>query len=821
MFDLYIYPFGYVEGKEYSDIPGYFVGTAQRRAVRTRETDVIVFRFTPFQSKEADDLDFLKNCLSAASKFYFKTKGPVTTAARKAGEFFNDRLIKYNLSKKTGSYMVGSFQLLIMRSNEVFFASAGESSAFVLSKSKTELFKNRISGNQGVGISKGLNIKFFHALINNGDRVVLSASPPQEWTTQSLSGSTRLSLSHLRRLLIQQTGHDFEAVVIQFRTGNGSVHQLRLEPKSPDQETGTFEDELSDNDEIVKTDDGDSKEYLIPGDIPLPSFLSIPENIEEERKTQASEELFTIDIEKNEHDNVIQDHQINSLKASDEIQQSQFIGIEKPQENQHSLTDNNQEGIFLSGKTWKQDSQESAANSETTPIVNSIDVIKSLTFVRNGLLKITNTSRRIGESLSRWTASVFSRTNPTVEGSNNSLTTANMLFIAILVPVLVVAVATTVYFKSGRGEQHNVFVIQANNLVKLATSEEDVAKQVIIFQDATLFLDEADKYGVSDTSKELRTIIQQHLDVLQGVTRVTVQPTVAGGLDRRMEISRLVVSSSEDLYALDAGTGRVLRLIATRPDYQVDTSFICGPGKYGSIIVDKLIDIDIFSSTNSLNAAILGIDANGNLLLCIPDGDSIAIKLQSPELNWGQIKAVSFNEFNLFVLDVNERTRDIYVYESNGLTFNTPPDSLFEENIPENLIEMVDMAIYQENLYILNQTGQLMRCSLGIGQTNCEQNIGYGLILSGQNRQIIENLSGTKFTQLQTTQPPDPSLYFLDELGPAIYHFSLALNMQKQIRADTSGLLFKPEGTFTAFTISTSGIVHFAYGNQLYFGYLP
>ncbi len=636
MFDLYIYPFAYSEGKEYSELPGYFVGTARRRAVRTRETDVIVFRFSPYQKRDAEDIDFLNSSLSATSQFYFKTKGPVTTAARKAGEFFNDRLIKYNLSKSTGSYMVGSFQLLIMRSNEVYFANAGVSSVFVLSKSKTELFKNRISGNQGVGISKGLNFKFFHAEINNGDRVVLSASPPEEWTPQSLSASTRLSLSHLRKLLIQQTEQDFEAIVIQFRTGNGSVHQLRMEPKSPSLETEVGDEGISVNKEIDDEDTLNAKEDSIPDDIPLPSFLSKPEIYSGDEKIQSSEEEFKHDFDEiNISGSELNDH-LDSGKAEVEFKQTPFKGAEEKPFDKKSPTENKQEGIYLSGKTWEKEGREPSENIGKTNIVDTEDVVKGLTLVRNGLLKVTNISKKISESLSRWTASIFSRSNPTVTTSSNSLTTANMLFIAILVPVLVVAIATTVYFKSGRGEQQNAFILQANDLIELATSEDDLAKQVVIYQDAELFLDEADKYGVSDASKELRIIIQQHLDVLQGVTRVKIQPTVAGGLDRRMEISRLIVSSSEDLYALDQGTGRVLRLIATRPDYQVDTSFVCGPGKYGSVILDKLIDIDIISSNNSLNAALLGIDANGNLLLCIPGGQSIGIKLQSPELNWGQ-----------------------------------------------------------------------------------------------------------------------------------------------------------------------------------------
>ncbi len=825
MFDLYVYPLGYKQGKEYSNLPGYFVGTAHRRAVRTREADIIVMRFTPFKVIDDNEADFLETLLPLTAQIYFKTKGPITTATRKTSEFFNERLIKYNQAKKTGSYLGGTFQLMVLHSDEVYFAHAGLSSAFVLSKSKLDLFQNRSSGNQGLGISKGINLKYFHSQISNGDRVVLSASPPEEWNPQTLSGSSRLSISHLRRVLIQQTDQDFEAVVIQFRKGTGSVHQLRLEPTYITKDIESTDDQFTVDEEMEEAVNEVDSQVSIPSEIPLPSFLNKSEKEFDEISHSDSGERVILSNEEFSIPNPTGENQ-------GEFKQRQKEGIKLPpfltkvsestaQVNLTPTKLSESDGIYLSGKHLEKDQNTYPDDGKKESVLNLEVVVKGLSSLRNFLSKSTNVSKKVSDSLERGTASILTKANPSATRDNGSLSPLNMLFIAILIPLIVVAIATTVYFKSGRGEQHNLFVIQANDLVSLAESEEDIAKQVIIYQDASLFLDEADKYGKSETSNDLRAIIQKRLDILQGVTRITVQPTIAGGLDHRIFITRMVVSTNEDLYALDEGTGRVLRLIATRPDYQVDTSFSCGPGNYNSIIVDKLIDIEIISFTNSLNAAIMGIDGNGNLLLCVPGGQSIGIKLKSPELNWGQIKAISFNDYNLYLLDVNERTRDIYKYSSNGLLFDENPSSLFKENIPEDLTEMTDMAVYQDSLFVLNQSGELMKCSLGYSQTNCEQNAGYGIIFSGKDRQNVEKLNGTELVQLQTTQPPDPSLFFLDEQGPAVYHFSLAINMQKQIRADTSRLLIKPEGTMTGFTISTSGIVHFAFGHQLYFGFLP
>ena len=77
---------------------------------------------------------------------------------------------------------------------------------------------------------------------------------------------------------------------------------------------------------------------------------------------------------------------------------------------------------------------------------------------------------------------------------------------------------------------------------------------------------------------------------------------------------------------------------------------------------------------------------------------------------------------------------------------------------------------------------------------------------------------------MQSTQPPDPSLYLLDPSSQAIYHFSLRLNYQRQLRPDTDLLLeaSTPEKPATAFTISPDNRITFmALGNQVLYAGMP
>jgi hypothetical protein len=49
----------------------------------------------------------------------------------------------------------------------------------------------------------------------------------------------------------------------------------------------------------------------------------------------------------------------------------------------------------------------------------------------------------------------------------------------------------------------------------------------------------------------------------------------------------------------------------------------------------------------------------------------------------------------------------------------------------------------------------------------------------------------------------------------------MALNMQQQIRPNLNNKPLDLSTEMSSFAVSPNGIIHFAYGNQIYFGYLP
>ncbi|MAT41980.1 MAG: hypothetical protein CL609_06535 [Anaerolineaceae bacterium] len=821
MFDLYLYPFGIKNKQEYSKIPGFLISTAPKKTSRNRMDDIFLLYYTNYEEIRPTELEFLTQILPKTRDHYFKTSGPITTAIKKSAEFLNDQILQFNLKQLKRPNLVGALQIMVMHENEAYLMHAGEVTSFLLSRNGSERHYDPTIGSQGIGVSRGLRYKFHHVSINTGDRIVLVSKPPKKWTINSMSGSTRLSISHLRRLLISETDQDFETVVIQFRPGNRSVHILKLNTDSVETRKSPIQPISESIDELVNpTNQKPSEKTTIdPAYIPSANLEEIP------IETPSSESIENLPIstfqEKRDDDwseSSIESQQENDFKEEQPASES----LEKKEPKEQGENNDLGRGIFISGKRLKEYQTKRVKKERTKPRINQDQIVAQLIRFRAVIRKFSNNVTSLLKKIENGLVTLYARSTPGDINQKPSLSGTGMLFVALIVPIFVVAVALTVYLQN-KTEIHQEKILEARNQVNLAVESEDYATKVAYYQSALDILDEAETYGSSDASNDLRYIVQSQLDSFSGITRIDIQPTVAGGLVKKISITKMVTALGEDVYALDESTGHVIRMMATKPDFTIDNDFICGPGKHGEVIVSNLVDIEPVTVQNSEDISIMGIDENGVLLLCSTRGTPIAIRLQTPDLGWGNIQAIAFNGYSLFVLDNGINTRDIYAYEGNALSFNGAPATLFEQNIPEILPIVIDMTLYQEDLYLLRDNGMLSRCNVGNNfiETKCNADIGYGRIQLDQVREVVPVIENTQMNQLFITQPPDPSIYLLDTQGQAVYHFSLAVNLQKQIKPNLNSLLFQPERPLSAVTVSPSGTIHFAYGHQTYFGELP
>ena len=141
-----------------------------------------------------------------------------------------------------------------------------------------------------------------------------------------------------------------------------------------------------------------------------------------------------------------------------------------------------------------------------------------------------------------------------------------MMFIAVLVPLVVVTVASAVYFRYGRSVQYEQYLVQAQDARAQAASLTDPSAQREAWQRELFYLDQAESYNQTAETAQLRGEAQQALDKLLGIVRLQFQPVLSSGLG--VHIGRLAATDTA-LYLLDAERGSVLHVALSSDGFKL------------------------------------------------------------------------------------------------------------------------------------------------------------------------------------------------------------------------------------------------------------
>ena len=338
--------------------------------------------------------------------------------------------------------------------------------------------------------------------------------------------------------------------------------------------------------------------------------------------------------------------------------------------------------------------------------------------------------------------------------------------------------------------------------------------------DSTIYyLDLADKNLKTQDSTTLRQEAQTALDNLDGILRLDFRPAIVSTLSSTVQISHMAATDT-DLYLLDSAHGDIIRASMNGQSYEVDTSFKCDPGQYGTINVGALVDLQVLPMNNSYNASILAMDGKGNLLYC-GQIDPVAVSLDPPQLGWRSISAFSLdaNGKNLYVLDPTGNA--VWQYSGGSGQFPDLPVMFFGDQVPQNMNTAIDLAANDSDLYMLFQDGHVTACPLthyDVVPMRCTDPVTY--VDTRPERQPGPKINDAIFNQMTFASAPDPSLYMLEPLTRAIYRFSPrpdSLDLRGQFRAslEQNNALF--DGPAMAMTISSNRDLFFSIGNQVYF----
>lgn len=400
-----------------------------------------------------------------------------------------------------------------------------------------------------------------------------------------------------------------------------------------------------------------------------------------------------------------------------------------------------------------------------------------------------------------------------------TLPSSVMFFTAVAVPIVVVTIATVVYFQRGRTGQYDVYYAQAVQSAGFARTQTDPNAAQEAWGTVFSHLDQADVYGITQESLALRAEAQQALDGLNTIVRLEFNSAIAGGLPTTAQVARLLAIAS-DLYILDSSNGHVWRALGTGQGYEIDTTYQCGPGPQGSQGIGPLIDIIPSSEVSDRGVNILGMDSSGNLLQCHPGEPPEFISLAAPSTGWRQPKAITLDQGNLYVLDPEANA--VWIYWNSDYT--QQPQLFFNETVPP-MENAIGLTVDKGDLYLLHADGHMTLCTfsnLEVSPTRCTDPAPYSDSRPGREGQVL--FPHPAFSQMQTTRPPDPSLYLLDPSMQATYHFSLRLTYQRQLRplGNLDSATSPETDPSSAFAISPdSRIVFMASGNQVMYAGIP
>jgi hypothetical protein len=226
--------------------------------------------------------------------------------------------------------------------------------------------------------------------------------------------------------------------------------------------------------------------------------------------------------------------------------------------------------------------------------------------------------------------------------------------------------------------------------------------------------------------------------------------------------------------------------------------------------VGALVDIIAMPTLTTINATLLGIDANGILLYCAPGEVPRAIPLPKPDTNWGRVTAFVLDAGNLYVLDAPSRA--VWVYTGKDGNFIDLPYFFFNDQTASQ--DVIDMIVSGDELYMLHADGHLSNCSYNRIETNPQKcKDPFPLVNPFKAYQDQDLFASAHFTQILFAAPPDQSILILDADTQGVMRFTpRSLELQNQYRPTTGRVNPIPAGPVDAVAVSPNHYLFMALG---------
>ncbi len=757
--DLQLLPFNRVKGQEWPQLPGLLAMNPPRRAARGRENDAILIYLSLAGNAPFTSAEYAQIVAQLAERFY-QTAGALTSAMRFVIEALNQFLTDRN-RKLSGVSQQATGRLIfgVLRGAQLTLAQSGPTHVFHLTPSGSEHIHEETLSGRGLGHGPATPVYFSQVALQPGDQVLLCAELPAAWQASLEAERGLAGLEAMRRKLLSLTEEDLNAVLVQTQAGRGRMEILQAMKPAVE--------------------------------IPVPSPERVPAASDAERPQAGSSSLPPAERPASRFTRLMggeEDASAGSANAA--APAAQQIARPRP---------------FVSPRRV----------SPLPEIERPLPERRRQVY--GGLARFLRSVRTLNERI----AGALNRALPRQDAPPLSHTF--LAFVAVVVPLVLVVAASTVYIRHGKSSQYEENYQLAVQAAVGAIGQTDPAVVRHAWESCLYYLDRAETYLITQESRELRRIAQSALDGLDGIVRLEFQQ-VGGSLGDEVRVTRMV-ATEEGLFLLNAGRGSVIHALMTDQGLQLDPFFKCEAGIYNGLQVGPLIDIAALPGINTRNADLLGMDGSGNLLYCAVGAEPVAVALAAPSVGWTGVRnfTLDLDGRNLYLLDQNA----VWVYAGTMGEFTELPISFFSEQVPHDMSQVIDLAVSGDDLYLLFQDGHMTACTLSrlsVAPTRCIDPLTYEDNRPGHSSGFV--ITDAVFSQMVFGSAPDPSLYLLEPLTQAVYRFTPhagSLTLQGQFRAAPAVVQAHFRGQpATAMALSPNRALFLCVGNRIYYaGALP
>lgn len=759
------------------EIPGVFVGQPSLRSGHGRRNERLIIYLmlsgnAPLAAEQQEQL------LARTAQAYFKVSGASTAALRAAGDTLNQFLLDRNRrSLSNGLQTTGQAAFLVLRGGSLYAALSGSMSVYQVSQLGVRQFMDPSTNSRGLGLARTAPLYFTSIQLNPGDLLLATPQAAIGWDGVTLTNLRKLPLDRMAGLLLERAVESAQAVAIQAAKGSGRV-------------------------QVLGARTGFTTAAQAPATTPTPVSTVEPfqpEPLQEELETPqplaaapgASQE-FPLDDQPLEA----------APEAADVVSQQAGTVVLAPRQ------------PVPAAAPAPPAAPAPEAQAPKRPKARRRPLFAPLAGAVVGSAQAAqSTTARIGQAF----ATLLRRILP--DESLLTLPSSVMAFFAVVVPLVIVTIASTVYYQRGKATQYEVAYAQAIQAAGYARSLSNPPEQSQAWKQVLDHLSEAEIHQVTDTSKILRQEAQSNLDGLDLIQRLDFQPALVAALPADAVITR-ISTSTDELYLFDRHAGIVYRAFKSGRGYELDLEFQCSgtgvPGTPGA-----MIDITPAVKGNNWGAVLLGITGDGQIVQCASGKASQATPLAPPQTGWGKPVAIAQDLGSLYVLDPEAQA--VWTYQSGD--FGSAPRLFFDDQIPQ-LDDAIDLAADRDDLYLLHRDGRVTLCTFSafaVAPTRCTDPAPYRDSRPGRENQVL--LPDSPFTRLLAVQPPDPSLYLLAGEAQSVYRFSLRLlTYDRQFALVDPAILGSANRKQAATAVALSPdnrVIFFAFGSQLLYAAIP